>query len=118
MLLSRVMNLTSCVAEMKDLLSSEIHNLNSAHQVCTASRMIHIGVWVECPSKEYVTNTVLPLLKKAEESLVALGEDVLEGDERRKVARYANNDRARFRNIKENYLEGKPSAFAPDNQDP
>jgi len=117
MLLSRVMNLSICIARMRSLLSRKDRDADWAHDVCTASRMIHIGVWAECPGKDEVRSTVLPLLKQAAVAIAAIG-DGLDGEGREMLDRYAKNDELRWANIKENYLQDKPSAFAPDERDP
>jgi hypothetical protein len=88
-----------------------------AHDVCTASRAVHVGVWRFCPEQMYVEEKVLPLLHSAHEKLHSLlkGNDLTAAD-KEKVATYATNVELRMRNISGNYLKGKPSAFIPEDK--
>jgi len=85
-----------------------------AHDVCTASRFIHIDVWRRCAKHDEVENDVLPLLKEAKEELSCLMRATGDEDARNKICEYVANDEKRILNIENNYLASKPSGFMPD----
>lgn len=94
--------------------SKERRNLKWAHRVCTFSRFIHIDVWRFCPGHEHTINKIIPLLRKAqEECLTLLDSQQLREDEKKEVTHYIKNVKDRIRNLEENYLQGKHSAFRP-----
>ena len=111
------MSIRLSVKNMESLLAArgEKRNMRWAHDVCTASRFVHIDVWRFCAKYNYVENTILPLLKRAITELLAqLDSESLEDAEKETIASYVKNDDDRIKNLKENYLQGKPSAFRPD----
>lgn len=86
-----------------------------ARDVCIGSRSIHVATWRFCPPREFVTETVLPLLLCAQKKLSELvGVKDLSSEDRKKLKTYARNLDLRIRNISDNYLRGRPSAFIPD----
>ena len=96
---------------------SENRSAEWGHHCCTYSRFVHVRVWMECPSRESLIRNVIPLLKKIKKELLELcdRDDISEGD-RQRIAAYAANFRMRIRNIENNYMKQKPSAFLPDEQ--
>lgn len=137
------------IVRMQDLLSlpEKLRDAKWAHDVCTASRFVHVDVWVRSLDREYVRDTVLTVLRSSLEALQALVSDkrlvkenernslgnavfallcsalalfglkvgkVLEKDTKALILEYIENEKLRIRNIEENYLKGKPSAFVPD----
>ena len=85
-----------------------------AHDVCTISRFIHINVWRFCPQRDYVRDTVIPLLKKAKRELLGLSNT--KRVDKEKIEQYVANDEKRINNLEKNYLHGKPSAFIPNHK--
>jgi hypothetical protein len=84
-----------------------------AHDVCAASRDIHMDVWTSCPPLEYVRETVIPLLTRANKALLHVARTSQTPAERQQVNCYAENEELRLRNIIDNYCTGKPSALLP-----
>ena len=101
------------VKQMRSLLalSEDDRNMDWAHDVCTMSRFVHINVWKFCAPREYVRTQVIPLLENAKKQLLNLAN--MKGFDTSKILDYAENDTARIKNLKDNYLEQKPSAFRP-----
>lgn len=89
---------------------SEKRDLGWVKEVCRHSKLIHINVWRFYVERWYVEHKVLPLLNKIIGEIAALG--------KRKSGKsgldvYGSNVAKRVKNLKENYLEGKRSAFVP-----
>lgn len=112
------MSLVLCCQQMKRLLAVPPSERGAtwAHDLCTASRFIHINVWRFCPKHDEVRNTVLPLLKDAKRELLCLIQNTSVEEARKKIGEYASNDEKRIANIEKNYLSGKLSAFLPDHK--
>lgn len=115
-----LLNIALSIAKMQSLLSMPKENrqiMQWAHDVCTTSRFIHICVWKFCPEHDYVRLTVIPLLMTAmKELLTAKDSSGLDEPQKKQIALYVENDELRLRNIEENYLKCRPSAFVPDNK--
>jgi len=80
---------------------------------CMISRDIHVAVWETRPDFEYVRRRVIPLLGAAERA-VRKASPV--GHCKDLIPDFADNIAARLGNIENNYLAGKPSAFAPEDR--
>ncbi len=107
----------SSIQNLKSLIEARESGRNPdwAHAVCTASRFIHVYVWRECPPREYVKSEVVPLLKEAEKAIRVLADSGAYDEETEHVLGvYADNDALRIKNIEENYLLGRLSAFRPE----
>jgi hypothetical protein len=88
-----------------------------ARNVCIESRSVHVATWRFCPPRDFVAETALPLLLRAQKKLRELvGIKDLPNEEREKLETYSRNLELRIRNIAENYLHGRPSAFIPDDK--
>lgn len=86
-----------------------------AHDICTASRFVHVEVWSSSCENEFVEDKVIPLLSKAQAVLNAM----LETDDSDTAMREAlqltiRNIGYRIENLCGNYLKGMPSVFRPD----
>lgn len=113
------MNLRSSLGRMKLLLRvpSKKRDGKWAYDVCTASRWIHVGVWKECPNPRYVFSEVLRVMIDAKKELQVLkGKKHFNTAERKEISAYVQNDSKRIKNIKQRYLKGKSSEFAPDHK--
>jgi len=111
------MSVTLSVRTMQSLLArpAEERDMQWAHEVCTASRFIHLDVWRFCAKYDYAEGTILPLLKEARSQLLALRDaDILEDADRNIIDSYVKNDYDRMKNLRDNYLQGRASAFRPD----
>lgn len=117
------MSIELSVRKMKSLLDSLSKKSNAerriimqlAHDVCTASRFIHLDTWRFCAKYKYVKDTILPTLERAKRELTALlDSESLEKVDKEIISSYIENDKDRIKNLRENYLQGKPSAFRPD----
>lgn len=92
--------------------TAKARDLHWAHELCTVSRFIHVGIWRELPGREWVRQEVLPLLERAQREFTDTGECVrLDKKAKEKMRHYCRNLELRMQNIVENYLQGKPSAF-------
>lgn len=107
------MSIELSVRKMESLLKRppEKRDGTWAHDLCTASRFVHIDVWRYCPQQLYVRDEIVPLLVRAEKELKGL---VGEQFDKKKVEQYILNDRRRISNISDRYLQGKASAFRPE----
>lgn len=88
-----------------------------AHQICTASRFVHINVWRFAPERKQARD-IIKLLQRARKELLSM---VNSGDfdkDKEEIETYNENVGRRIRNVEENYLAGKPSAFVPDHKLP
>jgi len=86
-----------------------------AREVCTASRFVHLNVWIFTPKREQARD-IIKLLQRARKDLLSM---VNSGDfdkDKKVIEPYIENVGGRIRNLKENYLVGKPSAFVPDDK--
>ncbi|MBL7146850.1 MAG: hypothetical protein ISS76_21615 [Phycisphaerae bacterium] len=111
-----VLSLKLSIVKMESLMKVPVkeRDVKWAHEVCTTSRMVHLNVWRFCPDREYVKDMVIPLLKKAQDSLLKLCMSKhLEEETKKKISDYAENDGFRAKNLEQNYLHCKPSAFRP-----
>jgi len=99
---------------MESLLALPVkkRDMRWAHDVCTASRFIHINVWRFCTPRKQVETDVIPLLKKARDKLRELMGK--KGFNDTKLSQYVENDTRRISNLEDNYLKGRFSAFRPD----
>lgn len=91
-----------------------------AHEVCTYSRYIHINIWSDRPSINYVKNEILDkLLKNATSQTEVLGKlDRFNEVERNEIMHFNQNDKLRVKNLEENFLNGLPSDFDPAEEEP
>lgn len=94
------------------LLSCDKKDYEWALQMCEASREVHLGAWTPGLSREDVKVRFLPLLEEAKMALSELATtDVEHKDCLKKMA---ENVEIRLRNLKVNYLGGKPSSLSLD----
>jgi len=103
---------------MKLLLAHPRDNnwMDWAHDVCTASRLIHVDIWTLHLSHAFVKKAALPLMKEALDALDNLmnsGKDSLDVE---LLEAYGMNNSDRIDNIEKNYLKGKSSAFIAHNR--
>lgn len=111
------MSLALSMGELERLLvvPMDERDVRWIHSICTVSRMIHLNVWRFCPERKYVESNVVKLLKRAQNELRSMANC---GDftpsEIARINQYLQNIDNRIDNIRSNYLEGRPSAFRPD----
>jgi len=107
------------VITLRDLIErdEELWNAEWSHDVCTAGRFVHIDVWTRFLGKDYVESTVIPLLEKAKEKLLKFkSHEGLSPNDIARIKVYIENNARRTKNIRENYLKAKPSAFTPEDK--
>ena len=106
----------SAIFRLKSMLDVPVEKRDMvwAHDLCTCSRFVHVNVWRFCPEPRVVEREIIPLLKQSQKELSALRarRDLREG-EKKKISEYGANARLRLRNIEQNYVRGKRSAFLP-----
>jgi hypothetical protein len=80
---------------------------------------VHVDVWTYCPNYDYVKKEIVTLMHRAQEEidkLVLLLEKKQDKEGAEEVTIYKKNIGLRITNLQENYLQGKLSAFVPDNK--
>ena len=82
---------------------------------CFVSRKVHGAVWEWEPEVEYVRDVVIPQLEELRDA-VAAAKPV--GEYADSLGVYAQNVNIRIQNLRDHYLEGKPSSFDPYLPDP
>lgn len=85
------------------------------HMWCRLSRLIHIAIWDECPEPKY-TQKIIEILTEVTNQLCALDTRGYDQDEKQRIKRHLRNIKLRIKNLKDNYTQGKPSDFAPDDK--
>ncbi|HUT28548.1 MAG TPA: hypothetical protein VMX13_02060 [Sedimentisphaerales bacterium] len=90
----------------------EERNVEWAHDICTSSRFVHVNVWRFQPDRKRVRD-IIELLERARSELLSILNSGDYDNDRKKFQEYIDNVGARVANLKNNYLTGKPSAFAP-----
>ena len=100
------------VAQLESALETNVSLRDSswAYDRCGDTREIHEDVWERRPPRRYVKKKVIPLFKRTDRAVSTVRRagpyvDYIEG--------FSRNTKARIRNLN-NYVEGKPSDFAPD----
>jgi hypothetical protein len=91
------------------------HDVNWAHEVCTASRYVHINVWRFSPD-HVIAQTIISLLERARNELLSIRNSGDFDKDKHKVDSYIKNITSRVKNLKENYLKGNPSDFVPQDK--
>lgn len=111
------MNLMFYIDRMKYLLDDVLadeRGVEWGHDVCTCSRFVHINTWKSCSDRDCVKKEVIPLLTRARDDVLAAREG---GGgscaDKKKLTEYADNIETRIKNIANNYMQGKSSAFVP-----
>lgn len=111
------MSLQQSIAKISFLLEvpDEKRDMKWAHDMCTASRFIHLDVWKFCSEHKCVEDTVIPLLgDKIPKAVNAMLKKNFSEKEKKEISVYLKNVELRKNNLEMNYLKGKPSAFVPD----
>ena len=85
-----------------------------AQERCIFSRYVHKNVWKFRPDKKRVEEEIIPLLYRTKEAVITMCLNGFSEEEKRKLVKYARNISVRIINIEENYLNDRPSDFAPD----
>lgn len=93
----------------------DVVDLAWAHGRCQESEDLHEAVWRWETDRSDVQSEVIPAL---EEALVLMRSAKVEEQHEALLDGYIGNVNARIRNLRDNYLEGLPSAFRPDCQWP
>jgi len=83
-----------------------------AHTCCKASREVHEGVWALQTKADEVLTEILPLLENVKQEMDALPIP-RRGKLRKYIGAFSRNVGQRIDNLRDNYVEGNPSAFAP-----
>jgi len=83
-----------------------------AHTCCKASRKVHEGVWELQIKADEVLTEILPLLENVKQEMDAL-RIPRRGKLRKYIEAFSRNVGQRIDNLRDNYVEGNPSAFAP-----
>ena len=114
-----ITDLDVAVEELEILLSvaPEERNARWAYNVCVLSRHVHINVWDDCPRPEIVEG-IIELLNSALDEIGKLDVKVYSQHDKEEVDVHIRNIRRRIKNLKDNYLKGKPSDFRPDARHP
>ena len=86
-----------------------------AHDICTASRLVHVEVWSSSCENEFVEHKVIPLLSKAQAVLNAMRETDDSDTAKKEALQFTiRNIGYRIENLRGNYLKGMPPVFRPD----
>ena len=108
------------IHDLKRLLSSvpiDKRGMVWVHRICNITRLVHIDVWQQLHSRELVNEQVIPLLQYVRETLISmLSSRSLTESEKELLRVHCENVTARIQNVKENYLNIKPSDFLPDSK--
>ena len=94
------------------ILESEEPNSTNARELCKLSRRIHLSVWGEFKPKEYIESEVLPSFIKGIHFISQLIKEKSEADS--DLECFQRNIKIRYLNLRDNYLNGKRSAFIPE----
>ncbi len=87
--------------------------------ICSYSRCIHVNVWRDRVSKEYVNSKIIPLLRLAKEQVsVLLESDSVSGEDKNQIKWYSENVRLREGNLFNCYLNDLDSRFPVDTIEP
>lgn len=83
---------------------------------CINSRFVHKNIWKSRPEKARVEQEIIPLLRETKEAVITLCFEYCKENKKKKLVEYARNIALRIANLEENYLNDKPSDFAPDDR--
>jgi len=81
-----------------------------AHRVCVLTREIQEAVFNSRPERKFVKREVVPLLRRAADAVDRVPR---KGRYKNKINDFVGNIRARADDLEQNYVNGKPSEFAP-----
>jgi len=83
-----------------------------ASKRCVYSRFVHKNIWEVCPDNRRVEE-ILDLLRSTRSAIITMCFGKVTSEEREKLILYIRNIGLRIINLEENYLNDKPSDFAP-----
>ncbi len=110
-------DLDSAVSRLKTGLElpPDRRGMTWASRRCVYSRFVHKNIWEARPEKEKVRQ-IVDLLRETQNAVIRKCFQETNPEAKEKLVMYARNIGLRIINLEENYLQDRPSDFAPDDR--